>query len=153
MLHSVITSKPRCSRHPPVASVASGETESPASGTFRASSILSGVCAGQVRFGDVLVVLPNRRLSVWGVAGEVEQVGQVLLDRVVSVSMPGHGAAPGRALSSWSLWAGVSFRWITMDVWMPPHRRCTRATATRWRSSVTVWLYHRFPQQSEQHGP
>jgi hypothetical protein len=21
---------------------------------------------------------------------------------------------------------GVSFRWITMDVWMPPHRRCTR---------------------------
>jgi hypothetical protein len=26
----------------------------------------------------------------------------------------------------WSPWAGVSFRWITMDVWTPPHpcRRC-----------------------------
>ena len=55
--------------------------------------------------------------------------------------LDGLAARPGyelTALSSWSLWAGVSFRWITMGVWTPSHRRCIRATDSRWRSSATV---------------
>jgi hypothetical protein len=67
---------------------------------------------------------------VWLIAGLIAGPG-------VSLRKP-PGAAIGGALSSWSPWAGVSLRWITMGMWTLPQRRCAKATATRCRSSATV---------------
>lgn len=75
----------------------------------------------------------------WATTGDIalgDAGGAQVLRADVGLRTPGLLCTVGaEVLSSWSLWAGIRVRWITMDWWTPPpHRRCTEVTGTRWRS-------------------